>query len=52
MTLGEESINKEHSEEFPRSMMNIDLYQNKYYKAMKVIQNTNGRFLKNQIDYS
>ena len=33
-------------------MMNIDVYQNKYYKTMKVIQNTNAKFLKNQIQFS
>ena len=51
MTLGEESINKE-DEMIPKSMMNIDLYQNKYFSAMKIVQNTNSKFLKNQIQFS
>lgn len=48
LTLGEESITKE-EEEIPKSMANLDVYQSKYYTAMKVVQNANNKFLKNQI---
>lgn len=33
-------------------MANLDIYQGKYYNAMKVVQNANNKFLKNQIEFS
>lgn len=36
-------------EEIPRSILSIDLYQNKYYESIKLNQHTNSKFLKNQI---
>lgn len=51
MTGGEESI-QHREDEIPRSMVNLDFYQNKYYESMKIFQHTQNKFLKNQIQFS
>jgi hypothetical protein len=33
-------------------MVNLDFYQNKYYESMKIVQHTQNKFLKNQIQFS